>query len=584
MASNEPSTSPNEPHLSPEQIADIDAALTKFKNALPLPKGDPGRRAAAQLMRRVGFQVSAILSLSGNRWGKSTIKTYVAGVRVDSNAPVPRVIEFIGKALDQNVTIEAILDFVETKTLLVPYKITIKDLAEILNMLRRENVLPEDFVNNYKGMVNQQLTPANLKTALEYKKALEDKGFGLHSLNAISATVKAFGESPESVLEALAKYGEIKKLEATLQDLQIKQTDASAQLGKLQEESQKSKDQLTKLNAEIESAQTTLQSLEETGKLGYNRQALQNLAAATVNLGGVTTVLTAIKEYKRLTDLQAEIQKIEERKTRLEKEKTEMETRNLHLKGHMDTVHALIEEPHKLTLDALESLVRIAKKYGPSESIFKAFEEYDTLQQLKDEKHNLEQKITETKDELQHLQDQEKTVRKKIDEFIPQLDSEMKILTDAFEKKFKDTLASEETSMKDKFTETRESINTTHNEVMEAFKQLTDQVTAELKSVLDAAHEIDNAYEQRERKADEIKAFVELLSLVEDPNSVTNARVVATTQLILSRFGIWLKANGTRFGPTGLLYVSPNSVADTCQNLAKNLGTLSKVLKDESAG
>ena len=552
-------------------------------------------------MWRVGFSVSAILALSGNQWGESTIKTYVAGVRVDSGAPATRAVEFIGSALNENVTIEAIHDFLNTEALLAPYQITIKDVAELLNMLAREGVQAADFVNNYRTMINQQLTPANLKTALDYKKELEEKGFGLHSLNAISEMVTSFGEKPEKVFESLAKYGEIRKLEAALQELQTKNGDASGRLGKLEEEIQKSNDQLTKLRADVQSEQATLQSLEEVEKLGYDMKALQNLAATTANLG-VTTVLTAIKEYKRLTDLQTEIQRTEDRKARLDKEKTEMETRNLHLKGHIDVVHTLIGEPHNLTLDALESLLRIAKKYGPSESVFKGFEEYDRLQQLKDEQHKLEQKITETNEHLKQLQDQEKTLQDKIDQLMPHLEAKAKTLTDAFETKLKDLTTLVETGVKNaekeftdaldvesksvttQFSQVQVSIDTTSQDVNKAFTTLKDQVTAELKSVLDAAHEVDAAYEQRERKTDDIKAFVELLNLVEDPNSVTNSRVIATTQLILSKFGIWLKANETKFGTTGLIYVTPSSAADSCQNLAKNLGTLSKVLKDVSVG
>ena len=106
MASDEPLVSPDEPHLSPHEIEQLDRTLSDFKRSLQLPQGDPGRALADQNMRRIGFSVPQIMTLSGeHHLPESTIKNHVKGITASTDAPAQKVVQFIAGAMDENVTL-----------------------------------------------------------------------------------------------------------------------------------------------------------------------------------------------------------------------------------------------------------------------------------------------------------------------------------------------------------------------------------------------------------------------------------------------------------------------------------------------
>lgn len=227
------------------------------------------------------------------------------------------------------MTIDAIHEFLQTKTTLASSKVTIKDVADLISTVRAQNISEAEFINFYQSITKAGLTPVNLKTTLDYKAQLEDLGFRLNDLGLISKTAKDLKLNPQHLLEASHKYEGITKLEAALNDLQTKNRQASEQFSKKTDEIKKSENSLAELNIKIESARGTLQALDGVTKLGYDTQTLQTLAAAATTLGGITQVLTAVNEYGSLVNLRGDIQKLDDEKTKLEKEKTAMETRNL---------------------------------------------------------------------------------------------------------------------------------------------------------------------------------------------------------------------------------------------------------------
>src|SRR5208337_2593633 len=105
----------------------------------------------------------------------------------------------------------------------------------------------------------------------------------------------------------------------------------------------------------------------------------------------------------------AEIAKLKTEKEKAEAEKTQIENTTAHLKTHIEITKELVDT-HKLGLDAISSLLRICKKHGKPEQVLKAFEQFNSLEELKKDRQTVEQDIENKKSDLKVLEEKEKAL------------------------------------------------------------------------------------------------------------------------------------------------------------------------------
>jgi predicted nucleic acid-binding Zn-ribbon protein len=563
LASDESPGGPREPQLSLQELVELDKVLSDFRKALVLPTRDPGRAVSARRMRATGFSVSQINALSGGRWPESTIKRYVAGVKAEGDGPARKVLEFLIKALDENVTVAAIHDFVETKGMLSSLNVELKDIADFISLLRKQNIPLDEFVRNYKTMKELGFTPTYLKTVLGYKEKLEEVGFGMNNLQQISISAQAFG-GPEQVLAAINEYGEIGKLQAESQRLENQKNTASNELSEVKKKITESERQLASTTKQITSAQSTLMRLEELTRLGYDDEALRDLSTNSSNLGGVGPALSALTKFKTLNELEVEIGNLQQKAAELRLEKTKMETSNAHLAGHIDATRKLIEE-QKLTLDAIHSILRIAEKYGSPQNVLRAFEEYDSIQQLQTEQRNLAAEIGSKRTELTQLEDLEKTQRGKVDQQLQEIEAKAIQLKEMLVKSFGD--------MKIMLSaETKTLLDSALQDFEKSFEETKEKVKSEVQTVVNTAHQTGIEVEKLRSQLEEKGPFFELMELNRDPRDPeVSPRILSTFEALLPKLEEWVEVNQKKIAEKYLLESAIHTLRDKLREAAEGI-------------
>jgi DNA repair ATPase RecN len=94
----------------------------------------------------------------------------------------------------------------------------------------------------------------------------------------------------------------------------------------------------------------------------------------------------------------------------------------------------------------------------------------------------------------------------------------------------------------------KSDIEARSEEFKKTFGQTATEIKSEIKSILDAAHELDKAYKEREAELPKLKEFLQLVDLVDDPSRVTDIRFLATIQLTLRKTAEWANLNRSKFG------------------------------------
>jgi len=631
-----------EPDLSLQEIADLDGALREFNTSLALPPYNPGRRGPVERMRRVGFNVEQIRILSNGQLKESTIKNYVKGIEASSGAPAQKAIEFIRNGMDEDATISNMIQFFQVKVQADAQKVKIPDLLNLLNILSINKIPPPEFVKCFQDMDHAGLTPVDVKTDLTYKRSIDQVGFGVNNLKQIATASKIFG-SPEKVLEAISKYTSLTHLEDQLKEKENQVKEAEKQITGQSKKKEDLHNEVTQIEQNLKSKQELLDGLNQLLKLGYDNNALQNLATSTQNWGGIQQTLAAFKQFLHAVQVATETARLEAEKQTKIAEKTQLENATAHLKTHIEITKELVDT-HKLGLDAISSLLRICKKHGKPEQVLKAFEQFNSLEELKKDRQTVEQGIENKKSDLKVLEEKEKALENKVDEYLPKIATMSERLTNDLAEKFKGitttaeteiktcidgvtaTLKTErdslETSQRTAFTKTEEAnknltskFDETFNKALTAvdeqsktmktsietiktdakekaaallknltseldkaqdtltkkFEETTTSITKQLQSVLSAAHEVDRAYEERNAETDQVKAFLQLVDLVNNPTSIPNASFLTTIQLVLRKTSEWVTMHSKHFRG---YYSTPQYIISRIDSL---LGTLEKI-------
>ena len=91
--------------------------------------------------------------------------------------------------------------------------------------LNAQKIPSNDFINDYKQMKDLGLTPANLKSFLDYRSLLEKTGFSLNQLKLVYDTAVGYGD-PEDVLKAIGSYNDLTRTPEPNQDDQSRTEEA----------------------------------------------------------------------------------------------------------------------------------------------------------------------------------------------------------------------------------------------------------------------------------------------------------------------------------------------------------------------
>jgi len=129
------------------------------------------------------------------------------------------------------------------------------------------------------------------------------------------------------------------------------------------------------------------------------------LAALAEKYGGPKAVFQALKAYANYGEIANRISKARAELDSLKTEINKLDAKHAHLKSAIAMCESLIQD-HELGLDAIATLLSIAKKYGEPTSVLKAVQMYGDLKSMSQKLTELEAKVQETEKLLGQVEGQ----------------------------------------------------------------------------------------------------------------------------------------------------------------------------------
>ena len=175
-------------------------------------------------------------------------------------------------------------------------------------------------------------------------------------------------------------------------------------------------------------------------------------------------------------------------------------------------------------------------------------------------KKNLDDKLNDTTTKVEStLNSQNQKFEKTFNDSLVDIEKLKKTLDGDF-KTIKETA---DTETKTLTAQMKSSVEAGINDFTNAFEQTKIKIKAEINSLLEAAHELDNAYTEQQTELPKLKTFLQLIDLVDDPSRVTDIRFLATIQLTLRKTKQWINLNPSKLG----YYPSAADLANTIDRL-----------------
>jgi DNA repair exonuclease SbcCD ATPase subunit len=352
-------------------------------------------------LRRKGMSNEEISEITEGRWKESTIRGYTKGIKTENPEGWNKATQLLNEVISRGIPLEdleiarKVIEKLESKG------IRLDDMTDLLSNLKGEGIGIEEFLTCYREQKDANLTTQDIREMMEYRFDLEDMGFTTDKLSLIVSEAKKVG-SPDAVLEEIVAYKELKEIESKtdkakkeLEELEAKK---DRELEDLEDKRNSLNKELAELGKELSKAKTTLERYEKLEKLGYDLNALEEIAKSA---GKFKDVLKAINAYKTLSEMENGIKKARDEHERL---KSELEELNKEYAKSLEICITL--EKHGLDLPALKGLSKSLENYKPSEF----FEAINRCKSLK----GLEEKLKEKRKELK---DAELKIRKTMQKY-----------------------------------------------------------------------------------------------------------------------------------------------------------------------
>lgn len=434
-------------------------------------------------LKRLGMSNPEIVELTAGRWSEPTLKGYTRGVKATDPEPWKSTAALLSEMVSRDLTLAEVSQGMTVTTELQAMQSPLADvvsfmqdlkaketslgqlreamnisteleakgtspgeIAGFLHQLEQENIDAPSFVLLLRDWLEAGLTPADAHSALNYREQLEGAGFDIKALAQVDEAAGKFG-SPAEVLEVVAVYGNLVKLDEEVktrrvkldEEVEIKRGELDKELKtrrgelekelqtkqkELDQEAQTKRQELEALAAEMETRSQELdaagqkldaagQKLEEVqnqtaaaekalatyGRLeatGFDEKALAELAKATEKYGGPRKVLAAVNSFGDLSGIKAAS---EEAQGKLQQQKAalkDVEGKHSHLKSAIEMCQKLLRD-YKFGLDAITAILAMAKMYGEPVKVLKAVESYGKRRAMDEEARQLEARIEQLK-------------------------------------------------------------------------------------------------------------------------------------------------------------------------------------------
>ena len=375
------------------------------KTTLSKAEHEETRKAMCQL-KKEGMSNEEIARLSDGKWTVSTVKGYTKGIKAADPNPWQDVATLLNNLISSNMTLDDVETAVTLHYDLEEQGVTLEQVIDLLLTVDPDSVDLATVIQHTKELAESGLTPKGVAEAVGLKKELEDEGFSLDSLPVLTKLAQNYGDA-QKVLEAVSAYGSIGELQNEISSAKKELQDLSAEKAYIHK-------QLAETQTMLSELAKPLQAYHSAVDLGFGEEELADLAALAEKYGGPKAVLQALKAYGNYGGITDRISKAKAHLDSLKTEINKLDAKHNHLKSAIAMCDSLIHD-HKLGLDAIATLLSIAKKYGEPASVLKAVQMYGNAKAMTQKLTELEAKVQETEKLSNQLEGQHKASLKHLE-------------------------------------------------------------------------------------------------------------------------------------------------------------------------
>jgi len=254
-------------------------------------------------------------------------------------------------------------------------------VIDLLGAVESSSIDMPDLIQLHQGLKQNGLSPEEVANALAYKQQLEEKGLDLDSLGLVAELVKKHGD-PQEIIEAVSKYGSLVELEEQIAAEEQELDRLNQQLSDVREQLEKVEDKSSELKGALE-------AYEGVARLGFTEAQLLKLATLARKHGTVKRVLEAVEGYVQYADIVNKVNKAKANLSSTETEIDKLEVEHGHLKTAITMCQTLLQQ-YNFGLDAIATILSVAKQFGGAVDVLKGLEAYGKLEALQQELGNLE--------------------------------------------------------------------------------------------------------------------------------------------------------------------------------------------------
>lgn len=363
-------------------------------------------RTLMRELRMMGMTNAQISELTHDRWAETTIKEYTRGVTVMNSEQWQSTTALFGEMLSKGLSTEDVEQSIAVMDKLESGGTSIDEITDLLTELKREGIDVLALTALYGEWKSSGLTAPDAASALKYKGEIEAAGFGLGSLSDIAGAAQAVG-SPDEVLKAIAKYGDMQELDKQVVASQRRLADEEGKIKdrieegeqairEAEERERSTRDRLCQLDQEVDAKAELLARAEELEKLELDAERLGELHSAVIAIGAkyglgreeaVGRFFGQLKDYDAGLGFEAEANRwetIAETK-RLEGERVKAELDSLEMrhrerKEAVDAMESLLK--HGIKPHQIPTWNRILAKFEGPEQFDRELERYKGAEEL----------------------------------------------------------------------------------------------------------------------------------------------------------------------------------------------------------
>jgi len=377
-------------------IEEIVSGLQNLVSKSILSKSE--HESARQLMRQLkleGMSNEEISRVSYERWTPSTIKGYCTGIKASNPSRWHDAISLLDEMIKTGMSLDNIQTALSIFKEMESHGVNLEDMISLLTTIDSTSITMDIIIRQHKDLKQSGLSPKDVSDALNLKKELEERGLTLNSFKQVVELAKNLGD-PQQIIHAMTKH-------ASLTELEKKIALAGKELDYLNQQTRDKNDQLSNLNSQLDQLKNPLNAYEKVLKLGFNQNTLVKLASQAKKYGGVKEILGAIEalvSYSEILDKNAKAKaKFHEIQASIHKLGAQYD----HLKTATSMCNTLIQK-YNFGLDAIATILSIAKKHGEPLAVLKSIEAYGELKCIKKQSDEVQGKLNENIELLSQVQ------------------------------------------------------------------------------------------------------------------------------------------------------------------------------------